>query len=57
MPIDDLVVRAIRAISGAFERIKNETIAAVATALWAVFLGVKSSAEPNRPQAGGYNAR
>jgi len=46
----------MRAISGGFERIKM-TVATVATALWAVFVGVKSSAEPNRPQAGVYNIR
>ena len=27
----------------------------LATALWAVFIGVKNSAEVDRPQAGGYN--
>jgi hypothetical protein len=33
----------------------NKTVTAVATALWAVFIGVKSSVEVDRPQAGGYN--
>jgi len=33
----------------------NKTVAAVATARWAVFIGVKSSVEVDRPQAGGYN--
>jgi hypothetical protein len=33
----------------------NKTVAAVTTALWAVVFGVKSSAEVDRPQAGGYN--
>jgi hypothetical protein len=33
----------------------NKSVAAVATALWAVFLGVKMSVEVDRPQAGGYN--
>ena len=31
------------------------SVSAVATALWAVALGVKTSAELDRPQAGGYN--
>jgi hypothetical protein len=33
----------------------NKTVAVVATALRAVFLDVKSSAEANRLQAGGYS--
>jgi hypothetical protein len=33
----------------------NKTVAAVATALWAVFLGVERSVEVDQPQAGGYN--
>jgi hypothetical protein len=33
----------------------NKTVAAVATALRAVFIGVKSSVEVDRPQAGGYS--
>jgi hypothetical protein len=33
----------------------NQTVAAVVTALWAVFLGVERSVEVDRPQAGGYN--
>ena len=33
----------------------NKITAAVATTLWAVLPSVKSSAEVDRPQAGGYN--
>ncbi len=31
------------------------SLSAVATALWAVFSAMKTSAEANRPRAGGYN--